>query len=101
MEVHVGGMGMKQGEQDGVKVRQSVCPYGSDRSGLPRCAYYRSSAVRFWITLSRITPTTASSDGLEELCTFFSGERFPRSGNQSLERHLHNPHTMQREHPIP
>jgi hypothetical protein len=40
------------------------------------------------------------SDSLKELRTFLSGERFPRSGYQSVKRHMHDPNTMEREHPI-
>ena len=43
----------------------------------------------------------ASSDRMKELRTFLSGELFPRSGYQSVKRHMHNPNTMQREYPIP
>jgi hypothetical protein len=59
-----------------------------------------SRAVRFRVTLSRITLTAAPPDCLEKLCAFFSSERFPRPRHQSVKRHLHDPNTMQREYPI-
>ena len=45
--------------------------------------------------------TAASSDSLKELHALLSGERFPRSGYQSVKRHMHDPNTMQRVYPIP
>ena len=44
--------------------------------------------------------TGASSDSLKELRAFLTGERFPRSRYQSVKRHMHDPDTMQVEHPI-
>ena len=45
--------------------------------------------------------TAASPDSLKELRTFLASEWFPRSWYQSVKRHMHDPNTMQREHPIP
>jgi hypothetical protein len=45
--------------------------------------------------------TTASPDSLKELRAFLSSKRFPLSWEQSIECNVHNPDTMQREHPIP
>jgi hypothetical protein len=38
---------------------------------------------------------------MKKLRTFLSGERFPRSGYQALNRHMHDPNTMQRKYLIP
>jgi len=37
---------------------------------------------------------------LKKLRTFLLGERFPRSGDQPVKRHMHDPNTVQGEYPI-
>jgi hypothetical protein len=44
--------------------------------------------------------TAASSDSLKELRAFLTGEWFPCSRYQSVKRHMHDPDTMEIEHPI-
>jgi hypothetical protein len=44
--------------------------------------------------------TADSSDSLKESRAFLTGEWFPRSRYQSVKCHMHDPDTMQIEHPI-